>query len=81
MIGLPRGQFTHDLRSDNRFLINQHLHEKAGISTVYLHLFLPKRVNIKAERHGILALSNFPAGSLTKQVTSAYVYRLYFWGA
>ena len=63
MIGSPRGQFTHDLLSDNRFLIDQHLHEKAGINNIYLHLFLPKSVNIRAKRHGILALSNFPAGS------------------
>lgn len=81
MIGSPRGQFTHDFRSDNRFLINQDLHEKAGINTIYLHLFLPKGVNIKAKRHGILALSNFTAGSLIKEVTSAYVYQLYFWKA
>lgn len=66
MIGPPRGQFTHDFRNDNRLLIDQHLHEKAGINTVYLHLFLPKGVIIKAKRHDILALSNFPAGRFTK---------------
>lgn len=66
MIGSPRGQFTHDLRNDNRYLIEQHLHVKAGIDTIYLHHFMLKGVNIKTGRHDILALSNFPAGNFNK---------------
>lgn len=66
MIGSPRGQFTHDLRNDNRYLIEQHLHGKSWHRHCLFTSFYAKSVNIKTGRHDILALSNFPAGNFNK---------------